>query len=167
MVLHAWEQFDAAAAAYARAGSSSRGSTGSTLAGQVETRLAHHDAAARLLTGGRPPESGRPVPARLALADALLRVRRRRTARPEYAKLTSGASAPHADTGLAAYARGPGDHQGALAHLQTAVELYPEFGAAWYTLGMAQRNSDSLTRRGSRWTRASSTARAGRPWMTR
>jgi superkiller protein 3 len=160
MVLHAWEQFDAAAATYARARQLEPRFDWFYLGGQVETRLAHHDAAARLLIEAvrLNPES---VPARLALADALRESGDGEGAAREYAKLTSGTSAPHAEYGLGRVLEARGDHQGAAAHLQTAVELYPEFGAAWYTLGMAQRNSgqpdaarQSLTRAqqyGARW----------------
>ena len=80
------------------------------------------------------------MPARLALADALFDAGDGAAAAREYAGLTNGASAPHAHYGLGRQLEATGDHEGALAHLKTAVELYPEFGAAWYTLGMAQRN---------------------------
>ena len=81
MVLQAWEQFDSAAVVYARARSLERRFDWFYLGGLVETRLAHHEAAARLLADAvkLSPDS---VPARLALADALLRRRRRGRSRP-------------------------------------------------------------------------------------
>jgi tetratricopeptide (TPR) repeat protein len=160
MTLHAWEQFDAAAAAYASVRALDRRFDWFYLGGLVETRLGHHDAAARLLTDAvrLAPDS---VAARLALADALIDSGDLDAAAREYAKLTSGASAPQAHYGLGRVLEARGDHRGALVQLQSAVELYPEFGAAWYTLGMAQRNAglvedarQSLTRAqqyGARW----------------
>jgi superkiller protein 3 len=138
MLLHAWEQFDAAAAAYARARQLDPSFNWFYLGGQVEARLAHQRDAARLLAEAvrLNPDS---VAARLALADALLEAGDGDAAR-EYAKLTTGASAPHAHYGLGRALEARGDHEGACAHLKTAVELYPEFGAAWYSLGMVQRN---------------------------
>ena len=50
MVLQAWEQFDTASVVYARARSLERRFDWFYLGGLVETRLAHHEAAARLLT---------------------------------------------------------------------------------------------------------------------
>ena len=44
-------------------------------------------------------------------------------------KLTNGASAPHAHYGLGRDLEARGEHDAALAHLQTAVELYPENSA--------------------------------------
>jgi superkiller protein 3 len=140
MTLHAWEQFDSSAAAYARARALERRFDWFYLGGLVETRLGHHDAAARLLTDavGLAPDS---VAARLALADALIDAGDTDAAAREYTKLTNGPAAPHAQYGLGRVREAHGDHSGAIAHLQTAVGLYPEFGAAWYTLGMAQRNA--------------------------
>jgi len=139
MMLQAWEQFDTASVVYARARRMERRFDWFYLGGLVETRLAHHEAAAGLLADAvkLSPDS---VPARLALADALFDAGDGAAAAREYARLTTGASAPHAHYGLGRQLEAAGDHEGALAHLKTAVELYPEFGAAWYTLGMAQRN---------------------------
>jgi tetratricopeptide (TPR) repeat protein len=140
MMLHAWEQFDAAAQVYARARSLEPRFDWFYLGGQVETRLAHHEVAARLLHEAvrLEPQS---VPARLALADALLDSNDLDGAAREYASLTSGHSGPHAHYGLGRVLEARGEHQQAIGELQTAIRLYPEFGAAWYALGMAQRNS--------------------------
>jgi len=139
MLLQAWEQFDTAALVYARVRHLEQRFDWYYLAGQVETRLAHHEAAAQLLTEAvrLEPDS---VPARLALADALFDMGDSDGAAREYAKLTSGASAPHAHYGLGRDLEARGQHDAALTHLQNAVQLYPEFGAAWYALGMVQRN---------------------------
>ncbi len=140
MVLHAWEQFDAAAAAYAQARQLEPRFDWFYLGGLVETRLAHHEAAARLLAEAvrLAPAA---LPARLALADALFDAGDRDAAGREYAGLTTGASAPHAHYGLGRVFEARGNHQDAVAQFESAVQLYPEFGAAWYALGMAQRNS--------------------------
>ena len=69
MVLQAWEQFETAAAVYASARALERRFEWYYLGGLVETRLAHHAAAATLL---REAVALSPdPPARLALADAL------------------------------------------------------------------------------------------------
>jgi tetratricopeptide (TPR) repeat protein len=139
MVLHAWEQFDMAALVYARARHLEPRFDWYYLGGQVATRLADHESAAQLLTEAvrLAPDS---LPARLALADALFDAGDSDGAAREYAKLTGGASAPHAHYGLGRDLEARGQHETALTHLQTAVELYPEYGAAWYALGMVQRN---------------------------
>ena len=143
MVLQAWEQFDAASVVYARARGLERRFDWFYLGGLVEARLAHYEAAAGLLNDAvkLSPDS---LPARLAFADALFDGGDGPAATREYAGLTIGQSAPHAQYGLGRQLEATGDHEGALAHLKAAVELYPEFGAAWYTLGMAQRNLGRL-----------------------
>jgi len=140
MLLHAWEQFQSAAAAYQRARSLESGFEWFYLGGLVETRLAHHEDAARLLAEAvrLNPDS---LPARLALADALFEAGQSDSAAAVYEKLTTGASAPHAHYGLGRALEARGAHDKALAHLKVAVELYPQFGAAWYALGLAQRNA--------------------------
>lgn len=140
MVLQAWEQFDSAAAVYKHARTLEPRFDWFYLGGIVETRLAHHAAAARLLAEAARlnPAS---LPARLALADALFESGNPDDAAAQYEKLMSGASAPHAEYGLGRALEARGDHEKALAHLKTAVELYPEFGAAWYALGMVQRSA--------------------------
>jgi tetratricopeptide (TPR) repeat protein len=140
MLLHAWEQFDSAAAAYADARRLDPRFDWFYLGGLVETRLAQHAAAARLLAEAvrLVPDS---VPARLALADALIESGDVDGASREYAAVVNGPAAPHAHYGLGRVLEARGDHAGAIAQLQQAVESYPEFGAAWYTLGMAERNA--------------------------
>ena len=139
MILHSWEQFETATQVYARARHLEERFDWYYLGGQVESRLAHHEAAARLFTDAvrLAPDS---LPGRLALADALFDAGDPDGAAREYTKLTTGASAPHAHYGLGRYLEGRGEHAQAVTHLLTAVAIYPEFGAAWYTLGMAQRN---------------------------
>ena len=138
MTLHAWEQFETAAAVYARARTLAPRFDWFYLGGLVESRLAHHRQAAQLLEEAlrRSPDV---LPARLALADALFEAGEVDKARTVYAALTSGATEPHARYGLGRCAAASGDDSRALDELNAAVRLFPEFGAAWYTRGMTLR----------------------------
>ena len=80
----------------------------------------------------------------------------------EYAKLTNGASAPHAHYGLGRDLEARGQHDAALTHLQNAVQLYPEFGAAWYTLGWCSAISAGWRKPRNRCGGHSNTAPCGR-----
>jgi tetratricopeptide (TPR) repeat protein len=140
MLLHAWEQYETASLLYARAAAAERRFEWFYLAGLVETRLARHVDAAKLLKEAvaLDPTS---VPARLALADALFASDEVDAALALYTRLTDGPGAPHARYGLGRALAARGDTAGALRELETAVALYPEFGAAWYAIGMARRNA--------------------------
>ena len=138
MVLHAWEQYETAAGVYARARVLERRYDWFYLAGLVETRLAHHAAAARLLVSAVRLAPGS-APARLALADAFFESGDVDAAMREYSSLTTGASAPHAHYGVGRSLAAKGEKEAALAEFDTAVRLFPEFGAAWYAQGMVQR----------------------------
>jgi tetratricopeptide (TPR) repeat protein len=139
MLLHAWEQYDTAAPVYARLRAIDPRFEWAYLGGLVETRRANHAEAAALLAEAvtLDPSS---VPARLARADALFEAGDADGASVEYAALVSGASEPHARYGLGRALARKGDHAAALAELDKAVALYPEFGAAWYARGMALRS---------------------------
>ncbi len=110
------------------------------LAGVVQSRLARHIDAAGLLKEAvaLDPTS---VPARLALADALFASDEIDAALAEYMRLTDGPGAPHAHYGVGRALAARGDAAAASRELEAAVALYPEFGAAWYALGMARRNA--------------------------
>lgn len=138
MLLHAWGQYETATAVYARARALERRYDWFYLGGLVETRLAHHAEAARLLTVAvrLAPDS---VPARLAFADALFESGDVAAARREYSTLTTGPGAPHAHYGLGRSLAAQGEKDAALRELETAVRLFPEFGAAWYAEGMSLR----------------------------
>jgi tetratricopeptide (TPR) repeat protein len=140
MLLHAWEQYETAALVYAGAAAAERRFDWLYLAGVVETRLARHTEAAKLLREAVMLEPTS-VPARLALADALFASDAIDAAFAEYARLTDGPGAPHARYGVGRVLAARGDGAGAVRELRAAVALYPEFGAAWYALGMALRNS--------------------------
>ena len=160
MMLHAWQQFDAAAAVYACARTLEHRFDWFYLGGLVEARLAHHREAAQLLAEAVGISSSS-LPARLALADALFESGDIDGARRQYEGLTSGASEPHARYGLGRSLAASGDANAALGELDTAVRLFPEFGAAWYARGMALRQlgrieeaRDSLAKAqqyGTRW----------------
>lgn len=160
MTLHAWEQFETAAAVYARARALAPRFEWFYLGGLIEARLAHHRQAAQLLKEAlaRSPDV---LPARLAFADALFEAGDSAPARTVYAALATGATEPHARYGLGRCAAASGDDAGALEELNAAVRLFPEFGAAWYARGMALRRlgrtdeaRDSLAKAqqfGTRW----------------
>ena len=61
MLLHAWEQWDAAAAVYARVRQLERRFEWFYLAGVVEARLAHHEEAAALFRDAARPLAGGPA----------------------------------------------------------------------------------------------------------
>jgi tetratricopeptide (TPR) repeat protein len=144
MVLHAWEQFDAATAAYARARALERRFDWFYLGGLVESRLAHHSRAAELLgeAVALAPES---VPARLALADAQFESGALDESGGLYRALCAvPAAEPHARWGLGRVLAAQGRHEEARREFESAVTLYPEFGAAWYALGLELRRKGTL-----------------------
>lgn len=143
MVLHAWEQFEAAAEVYARARALERRVDWFYLGGLVEARRARHGEAARLLAEAvkLSPDY---TPARLALADALFESGDVAGAEREYAALTTGDSEPHARYGLGRALAARGEYARAVGELDVAVRLFPEFGAAWYARGMALRKLERL-----------------------
>jgi tetratricopeptide (TPR) repeat protein len=138
MMLHAWEQYETAAGVYARARALERRYEWFYLGGLVETRRAHHAAAARLLTDAVQMAPGS-TPARLALADALFESGDVAGAAREYSSLTSGSGAPHAHYGLGRSLAVKGEKEAALREIEAAVQLFPEFGAAWYAEAMVLR----------------------------
>jgi len=138
MLLHAWGQYETAAGVYARARALERRYDWFYLAGLVETRLAHHAAAARLLAVAVRLAPGS-ASARLALADALFESGEVDAATREYSSLINGPGAPHAHYGLGRSLAAKGEKESALREIEVAVQLFPEFGAAWYAEGMVLR----------------------------
>jgi tetratricopeptide (TPR) repeat protein len=138
MMLHAWGQYETAAAVYARARALERRYDWFYLGGLLEARLGRHDAAVRLLAAAVRLAPGS-APARLALADALFDSGDMEGAAREYSPLTTGAGAPHAHYGVGRILVEKGEREAAIRELEAAVSLFPEFGAAWYTEGMALR----------------------------
>ena len=80
------------------------------------------------------------LPARVKLAEALLDRGDHDRSRPLFEALRGNpASEPAAELGLGRLAAAEGRHDAAVAHLQRAVALFPEWGAAYYTLALSYR----------------------------
>jgi len=139
-MLHAWEQWDAAHAAYARAQALAPRTFGwHYLDGVVLQRLARHtEAAARFqqaLTIS--PDD---LLTRVKLAEALLDAGTLDQSAQLFEALrrVPESEAP-AELGLGRIAAARGRHDEALVHLQRAVSLFPEWGAAHYALALSYR----------------------------
>jgi tetratricopeptide (TPR) repeat protein len=144
MLLHAWEQWEAAAAVYAHVRRLERRFEWLYLAGVVEERLAHHQEAAALFRDAL-TLSPAAIPARLKLADALLESGALEEAEQAFGALAGEPSAePHAKYGLGRIHMARGQQKDAVAAFDEAVRLYPEFGAAWYSRGLALRSLGRL-----------------------
>jgi tetratricopeptide (TPR) repeat protein len=141
--LHAWEQWSAAHDAYVRAQAlAPRTFDWQYLDGVVLDRLARHaDAAARFEHAVR-LEPGY-LPARVKLAEALFEAGGPdaidSSARLFTALLDQAASRPAAELGLGRIEAARGHHEAAIEHLQRAVALFPEWGAAYYALALSYR----------------------------
>jgi len=139
-LLHAWEQWEAAHEAYARAQAlAPRTFSWQYLDAVVLQRLARYtEAAARLehaLTIS--PDD---LPARVKLAEALLEAGNiERSQRLFDALRRVPESEAAAELGLGRIAAAEGHHEEAVAHLQRAVSLFPEWGAAHYALALSYR----------------------------
>jgi len=154
-ILHAWEQFDVAHEAYARAEAlAPRAFEWHYLDGLVLQRLARHAEAAARFRDALAATPGY-LPARIKLAEATLdagdldgseRLFNELLGRPG----SSGAGRPGpfgpgdaaeapAQFGLGRVAAARGHHDAAIPHLQRAVELFPEWGAAYYALALSYR----------------------------
>jgi tetratricopeptide (TPR) repeat protein len=158
-VLHAWEQWDAAHDAYARAEAlAPQAFEWHYLDGVVLQRLARHAEAAERL---RPAAAGY-LPARVKLAEALLEAGELDESHRLFEGLVREQAAERAaQLGLGRIAAARGLHDEAIAHLQRAVDLFPEWGAAYYALALsyralgrrdeAQRALDRQAQYGPRW----------------
>lgn len=138
-VLHAWEQWDAARGAYARAQTLAPGAfEWRYLDALVLRRLARPDEAVSALREAlaRSPDY---LPARLTLAEALLEAGHLEDARRAFEGLGDPASAPAVQFGLGTIAARQGRHADAARHLEQAIALYPEFAAAHYAVARVYR----------------------------
>lgn len=138
-VLHAWEQWEAARAAYTRAHALAPAAyEWRYLEGLVLQRLARPDLAAAAFRDAvaRAPSY---LPAKLKLAEALLDAGELEESRRRFAELTDPACAPAVQFGLGIIAAREGRHAEAIPHLQRAIALFPEFGSAHYALARAFR----------------------------
>jgi tetratricopeptide (TPR) repeat protein len=140
MALHAHEQYQSAAAAYQRAGQlDPKSFAWAYLHGLVQTRLALWRAAASSLRRALVIDPGY-VPARVALADALMQDVQPEAARTEYAALVRdypGLALAHYGYGRTAAMLGDG--AAALEHYRAAVKWAPQFGMAHYALALTYR----------------------------
>ena len=161
MTLHAWEQFDTAAQAYARARQLERRFDWFYLSGKVESRLAHHETAERLFAEAvrLAPDS---LPARLAVADALFEAGDAEGAAREYTRLTTGTTAPHANYGLGRYLEARGEHQQASRTSRPLSGSFRSSAQRGTHSGWRSGISGGSRRRNSRWPRPRSTAHDGR-----
>ena len=139
-LLHAWEQWEAAHEAYARAQAlAPRTFAWQYLDAVVLQRLARHtEATARLEQAlAISPDD---VPARVKLAEALLETGSLDRGQQLFDALRRiPASEPAAELGLGRIAAARGRHDEAVMHLERAVALFPEWGAAHYALALSYR----------------------------
>jgi len=140
MALHAWEQWDAAHLAYARAQHlAPRVFDWAYLDGIVLHRLGRAAEAAAQFKIALTCDVASVV-ARAKLADALSDAGEYVESAALYQALANEPAAkPVGELGLGRFAAQEGRHADAVSHLQRAVTLFPEFGAAHYALAMAYR----------------------------
>ena len=139
-LLHAWEQWETAHEAYARAQMlAPRTFAWHYLDAIVLQRLARNTEAAGRLEQAL-TISPSDVPARVKLAEALLESTNLDRSQQTFESLRGvPASEPAAELGLGRIAAARGRHDEAVAHLERAVTLFPEWGAAYYALALSYR----------------------------
>ncbi|MGH9160658.1 MAG: tetratricopeptide repeat protein [Vicinamibacteraceae bacterium] len=143
MSLHAWEQWDDATRAYARAAAlAPKTFDWPYLAAVIAARTKHYAEVVRWLETAlalRPDY----LPARIMLAEALLETAaREKSARQLEALAREPEAAAPAEYNLGRLAAEDGRTEEAIAHYRRACRLFPEFGAAHYALAMAYRDVD-------------------------
>jgi Tfp pilus assembly protein PilF len=144
MHLHAWEQWSAAAEAYARAEALQPSFDWAYLSGIIAARIGDQKSAAGWFAKAveRDPSS---VAARLRLADSLFESNDLARSAELYTALISVPDAePHARYGLGRTLAAQDEHKEAIAQLRRAVELYPRFAAAWYAIGLSLRREGDV-----------------------
>jgi len=139
-LLQAWDQVGAAHETYLRAQAlAPTAFEWLYLDGVALQRLARPGDAAACLDAAlrRSPDY---LPARARLAEALLDSGEGDRAEPIYAALARDPAAqPIGEFGLGRIAAARLRHDAAITHLERAVALFPEFGAAYYTLALSYR----------------------------
>lgn len=140
MVLHAWEQWDLADAAYARAsGLAPKSPEWPYLGGVVLQRLARHGEAAAMFRRALALAPGS-VAAESRLAEALFDAGDLDASSGAYESLADQpAAVPIASLGLGRVAARRGRHAEAVEQFNRAIALFPEFGAAHYGLAQSLR----------------------------
>jgi tetratricopeptide (TPR) repeat protein len=139
--LHAWEQWSAAHETYARAQAlAPEAFEWQYLDAIVLERLAQHaEAASHLEIAVQLSPSY--LPARVKLAEAVLESGNLERCAQLFEALRSERTAePAAEFGLGRAAAAQGRHEVAVTHLQRAVTLFPEWGAAHYALALSYRS---------------------------
>jgi tetratricopeptide (TPR) repeat protein len=146
MVLQAWEQWQSAAMAYDRARTlAPDNAEWPYLAAVVALRTGRVADAVMLLERALLVSKSANLPIRMKLAEALVNAGDLTRGTEAYARLVKEPAAqPEAEYGLGRIAALKGDWKAAIAHQQRACELFPEFGAAHYALGLAYRNAGRL-----------------------
>jgi tetratricopeptide (TPR) repeat protein len=138
--LHAWQQWSAAHDAYTRAQALAPGAfEWPYLDAIVLGRLARHaEAAARLERVLQiAPDN---LPGRVKLAESWLEAGDLERSRRVFDTLRSEPAAePVVEFGLGRIAAAEAHHDTAVVHLQHAIALFPEFGAAYYALALSYR----------------------------
>jgi len=160
--LHAWDQWSAAHDTYLRAQAlAPRAVEWHYLDGVALQRLARHaEAVARFDDALR--RSPDYLPARAKLAEALLDSGNLDRAEQLYDGLRGEPAAePVAEFGLGRIAAARERYDAAVGHLERAVALFPEFGAAHYTLALSYR---ALGRRDAAERALAQNARYGPRW---
>jgi tetratricopeptide (TPR) repeat protein len=139
-VLHAWEQWEPAHETYTRAQSlAPRAFEWHYLDGVVLQRLARHAEAAARFKAALALSPGY-LPARSKLADALFESGSLEESGRLFDDLArEPAAEPVAQLGLGRIAAAQGRHEVAIVHLRRAIDLFPEFGPAYYALALSSR----------------------------
>jgi protein O-GlcNAc transferase len=138
--LQAWEQWDAAHQSYARCQAlAPRSLEWHYLDALVLQRLARHaEAVAQLRLATAADRSY--LPARLKLAELLHETHELEESRRLFETLLQEPDvAPAVQIGLARIDGSEGRHENAIERLQRAIELFPEFGAAYYAMALSSR----------------------------
>ena len=138
-VLHAWEQWDAARQAYARAGAlAPRTFDWPYLEAVVLQRLGRPaEAAAKLDASLRITPAS--LPAQVRLAEALFDAGEIERSATVFSAVKDPAAEPAVQYGLGRIAAARGRHAEAVGHFRRAVALFPEFASAHYGLALSLR----------------------------
>jgi tetratricopeptide (TPR) repeat protein len=141
MMLHTYEQYEAAEVCYQRAAHyAPREFRWHYYLGLAQAALGKHTealAAFRNALKLQPQD----LPARLRLAESLLAAGRWRESQPVFAGLAKQkATGAQAQYGLGQISLALGARTNACVHFRQAITLFPEYGAAHYALGLALRD---------------------------
>ena len=161
-LLHAWELWGAAHQAYTRtAALAPRAFDWPYLDACVLQRMARHADAVTRLEDALAISPGY-LPARVRLAEALLETGQLDESKRLFEGLVeTPASEPQALFGLGRIAASEGRHEAAVAYLTRALALFPEWGAAQYSLALSLR---ALARRDEAQRALERHARFGAQW---